>query len=106
MKKTETRNLIVPYECVRCPNEETIRENRTMSSFHKTNLGSFGENLTTDMDGFAHTTIAGWMSANVDFAGERMTRKQLRDWARGQATESREQLANANAGLAEWRAKS
>ena len=75
-----------------------------MSSFHKSNLGSFGENLTADMDGFVHTTISGWMSANVDFAGERMTSKQLRDWARSQATESREQVANANKGLAEWRA--
>ena len=75
-----------------------------MSSFHKSNLGSFGLNLTTDMDGFAHTTISGWMAANVDFAGEKMTREQMRDWAREQAAESRRQLAMAEEGLAEWRA--
>jgi len=76
-----------------------------MSSFHKTKLGRFGENLTADMDGYVHTTIAGWMSANVDFAGERMTRKQLRNWAREQAAESRKQLAQAEEGLAEWRSE-
>ena len=59
-----------------------------MSSFHRTNLGSFGENLTTDMDGYVHTTIAEWMAANVDFGSETMTRTQLRDWAREQAAES------------------
>jgi len=75
-----------------------------MSSFHKTNLGRYGENLTTDMDGFAHTTIAGWMTANVDFGSEKMTREQMRDWARSQAAESRRQLAQAKEGLAEWRA--
>jgi len=75
-----------------------------MSSFHRTNLGSFGHNLVTDVDGFAHTTIAGWMAANVAFAGQRMTREQMRDWARHQAAESRRRLALAEEGLAEWRA--
>lgn len=74
-----------------------------MSSFHATNLGRYGQNLTADMDGYVHTTIAGWMSANVDFAGEKMTREQLRDWARQQAAESRQQVADAEAALAEWR---
>jgi len=76
-----------------------------MSSFHKTKLGRFGENLTTDMDGYVHTTIAAWMAANVDFASEKMTREQMRDWARGQAAESRRQLAQAEEGLAEWRSE-
>ena len=75
-----------------------------MSSFHRTNLGSFGENLTTDMDGYVHTTIAEWMAANVDFGSETMTRTQLRDWAREQAAESRKQLAFAQRGVAEWQA--
>ena len=76
-----------------------------MSSFHKTSLGSYGQNLTTDMDGFAHTTIAGWMGANVDFGSEKMTREQMRDWAREQAAETRKQLALAEQGIAEWRAE-
>jgi len=74
-----------------------------MSSFHKTHLGRFGQNLTADMDGYVHTTIAGWMAANVDFGSTKMTREQLRDWARQQAAESRQQVADAEEGLAEWR---
>jgi hypothetical protein len=76
-----------------------------MSSFHKTKLGRFGENLTADMDGYVHTTIAGWMSANVDCGSETMTRTQLRDWAREQAAESRKQLVFAERGVAEWQSR-
>ena len=74
-----------------------------MSSFHKNNLGSYGANLTADMDGYVHTTIGEWMAANVDFGNAKMTREQLRDWAREQAAESRKQVADAERGLAEWR---
>lgn len=51
-----------------------------MSSFHKTNLGRFGELLPCDMDGYVHTTIVAWMSAPVDFGSEKLTRSELRDW--------------------------
>ena len=75
-----------------------------MSSFHKSYLGRYGENLTTDIDGFVHTTIAKWMAASVDFGSEKLTRTQRRDWARGQAAESRKQLTKNKAALAEWSA--
>lgn len=73
-----------------------------MSRFHQSNLGRFGHNLTADMDGYVYTTISEWMAANVDFGSETMTRRQLRDWARGQAAESRQQVADAERGLAKW----
>jgi len=74
-----------------------------MSSFHKTNLGRFGESLPCDIDGYVHTTIKGWMAANVDFAGQRMTQTELRDWAREQASEARNAVKQAEADLAGWR---
>lgn len=75
-----------------------------MSSFHATNLGSFGDSLPTDMDGYCHTTIADWMAAPVDFGSENLTRSELRDWARDTAAEARAALKKSEAGLAEWQA--
>ncbi len=74
----------------------------TTSSFHATNFGSFAGGLPTDMDGYCHTTIAGWMAAHVDFGSERLTRSELRDWAREQAAAARKAVAEANAALTEW----
>lgn len=73
-----------------------------MSSFHKTNLGRFGELLPCDMDGYVHTTIVAWMSAPVDFGSEKLTRSELRDWAREKAAETREAVKQAESGLSEW----
>jgi hypothetical protein len=54
------------------------------------------------MDGFVHTTICGWMSANVDFGGQKWTRADRLEWAREKAEETREALKLAEAGLKEW----
>jgi hypothetical protein len=72
-------------------------------TFHQSNLGQFGKCLPTDMDGYVHTTISGWMSAPIDWAGQRPLRAELREWARDKAAESRAAVKAAEAGLAEWR---
>ena len=75
------------------------------SSFHKSNLGSFGDSLPCDRDGYVHTTITGWMGAPRDGLDD-STASERRDWAREHAKAAREALARANAGLAKWRKES
>ena len=73
-----------------------------MAGFHKYNLGRFGESLYADMNGYVHTSIREWMTAPVDLGSEKLTRKQLRGWAKEQAAASRKQIALAEIGVAEW----
>ena len=73
-----------------------------MSSFHKTNLGSYGEIMKSDLDGFVHTTIGDWMAARVDLPT--MTHQQKLKWAKSLAAESRDGVAAAHAGMARTRA--
>jgi hypothetical protein len=47
-------------------------------SFHLSNLGSFGGNLTADIDGYVYTTISGVMSGRWD---GKMTREHAREIA-------------------------
>ena len=72
------------------------------SSFHKSNLGSFGESLPCDRDGYVHTTIAGWIDSPRDGLDD-STYSERRDWAREQAKATRAALKRANAALADWR---
>ena len=67
-------------------------------SFHISNLGSFGGNLTADMDGYVYTTISGVLSGRWD---GKMTRDQAREIARDNKVE----LAEAEAELAEWQTR-
>ena len=76
-----------------------------MASFHKTNLGRFGESLPTDMDGYCHTTIPEWMAAPVDFGFEKLTRSELRDWAREKASEARAAVKASEEALADWQSQ-
>ena len=80
-------------------------KNKYSFSFHKSNLGSFGESLPCDRDGYVHTTIAGWMGAPRDGIDD-STVSERRDWAREQANAARAALKRANAGLAMWRSES
>ena len=36
--------------------------------FHVSDYGTFGGGIPADMDGYAYTTQAGWMGANMDWA--------------------------------------
>ena len=75
---------------------------KSSSSFHKSSLGSFGDSLPCDRDGYVHTTIKGWMGAPRDGIDD-STSAERRDWAREQAKAARAALKRANAGLADWR---
>jgi hypothetical protein len=71
------------------------------NSYHKTDFGSFGDNLICDIDGFTYTTTSGWLlDANVDTWEVRDE-----DWAMRMAQESRDKIEEALAAGREWRKK-
>ena len=74
-------------------------------SFHITNYGSFGSNIPCDIDGFAHTTQAGWMGANIDEGGVRGSRKDRLGRCRALAARTKEAVKTADRGLAAWRSR-
>lgn len=63
-------------------------------SFHHTNFGSFGGILPTDNEGYVHLTVQGWIDAGYSRAD-----------ARERAQQAKEATREAEAKLAEWRAK-
>lgn len=76
-----------------------------VTSFHKSNLGAFGERLPCDMDGYVHLTASAWMSAPVDMSAEdRADAEWLAEWAEEQASATRDAVAAAEGRLAAWRA--
>ncbi len=84
-------------------NKTNKKERKTMDSFHKSNLGTFGTSLPCDMDGYVHRTAEAWKNARVDFAGEKMTDDQLDEWAQQMAAEAIEATEKAERALTEWR---
>ncbi len=74
------------------------------SSFHKSNLGDFGASLPCDIDGYVHTTIKGWMGANLDALTWRgYTYRQKRAACREMARDARVAVRAALKELGEWR---
>lgn len=74
-------------------------------SFHRSNLGSFGENLPCDMNGFVHMTAAAWKEAPVDMPrADRDDEDYMDEWSEEMAEKTREAVAAAEAGLADWQA--
>ncbi len=72
--------------------------------FHKSNLGSFGENLPCDLDGYVHTTAQGWMHARMDaMAWRGYTRADQYERCKELAAEAREAVKASEAALADWR---
>jgi len=74
-------------------------------SFHITNYGSFGGSIPRDIDGFAHTTQAGWMRANIDEGGMRNTRPVRLAHCKELATRTRDAVKAADRRLAAWRSR-
>jgi hypothetical protein len=75
------------------------------NSFHKSNLGSFGESLPCDMDGYVHLTAEAWMAAPVDIsAADRADDEYMQEWAEEKAEATRLAVAESEASLAEWQA--
>lgn len=74
-------------------------------SFHKSNLGAFGEHLSCDMDGYVHTTAAGWLAAPVDMpSADRDDAEYMQQWAEEQAQETRDAVAAAEEKSTAWQA--
>lgn len=73
-------------------------------SYHKTNLGKFGESLPCDLDGYVHTSAKGWMDARMDgmtWRGYSHAEKYER--CKEMAADARAALKESEAALAEWR---
>ena len=64
------------------------------TTFHATNYGLFGSALPTDTEGYCHLTVKGWRDAGYS------TQE-----ARELAARAKEAVREADAALAEWRAK-
>lgn len=64
-------------------------------SFHKSNFGQFGTSLPCDLDGYVHTSIAGWMRAPMDG-------HVTRDDARDLVARTRAAVRQAKKALGEW----
>lgn len=75
------------------------------TKFHASNYGRFSGGIPTDIDGYAYTTQAGWMHANMDWGtdGERGSRQYRLERCKELAAQTREAVKQADAELAEWR---
>ena len=77
----------------------------SVTSFHKSNFGAFGEHLPCDMDGYVHLTAEAWLSAPVDMSAEdRADAEWFAEWAEEQAETTRDAVAAAEERLAAWQA--
>jgi hypothetical protein len=74
-------------------------------SFHKSNLGQFGDHLPCDLNGYVHLTAEAWLSAPIDMpAADRNDAEYMQEWAESQAEATRQAVAEAEANMAEWQA--
>jgi hypothetical protein len=75
------------------------------NSFHKSNLGSFGESLPCDMDGYVHLTAEAWLAAPMDMSAEdRADEDYMQEWAEERAEATRLAVAESEAAVTEWQA--
>lgn len=73
------------------------------TSFHKSNLGQFGESLPCDLNGYVHLTAEAWLAAPVDMpAADRADAGYMQEWAESQAEATREAVAAAEESLRKW----
>ena len=73
------------------------------TSFHKSNLGTFGENLPCDIDGYVHLTAEGWINSRMDWGD--YTEEEIEDRSEELAENARKATEEAEKALAEWQAK-
>jgi hypothetical protein len=77
-----------------------------MSKHHKSNLGRFGEQLETDLQGYTYTTVGEWLTvADLDYQTSRDINEDpewAADWAREQAAAACAALDAANADAEAW----
>ena len=77
-----------------------------MSRHHKSNLGKFGEQLETDLQGYTYTTVGEWLTAaDLDYATARDINEDpewAAEWATEQAAAACAALDAANAAVEDW----
>lgn len=76
------------------------------TSFHKSNLGSFGTDLPCDLNGYVHTTAEAWLSSPMDIsASDRADEDYMAEWATGMAAQTIAAVAESEKALADWQSK-
>ena len=87
--------------------KQPLQKVRTMTtSFHKSNLGSFGDDLPCDLNGYVHTTAEAWLAAPMDISeSDRADDDYMASWAAERAEETRSAVAESEKALADWQAK-
>ena len=77
-----------------------------MSKHHKSNLGRFGEQLETDLQGYTYTTVGEWLTvADLDYQTTRNINEDpewAAEWASLQVAAARAALDAANADVEAW----
>ncbi len=77
-----------------------------MARHHKSNLGRFGEDLETDLQGYTYTTVGEWLTvADLDYQTTRDINEDpewAAHWATEQAFLACAALDAANAAAQEW----
>ena len=78
----------------------------TTTSFHKSNLGSFGTDLPCDLNGYVHTTAAAWLDAPMDISdSDRADADYMAEWAAEMAAQTIAAVAESEKALADWQEK-
>ena len=79
---------------------------KPMSKHHKSNLGRFGDQLETDLQGYTYTTVSEWLTvADLDYQTARDMNEDpewAADWAAEQAAAACAALDAANAAAEAW----
>ena len=77
-----------------------------MSKHHKSNLGRFGDQLETDLQGYTYTTVSEWLTvADLDYQTSRDISEDPQwaaGWASNQAAAACAALDAANAEAEAW----
>ena len=83
---------------------------KPMSRHHKSNLGRFGDQLETDLQGYTYTTVSEWLTvADLDYQTTRDINEDpewAAEWATEQAAAACAALDAANAAVEDWQVQS
>ena len=73
------------------------------ASFHKSNLGRFGDSLPCDLDGYIHLTAQAWMTAPMDWGTDgKPEGDELVEWANKMAFTAMSETNQAENQLEDW----
>jgi predicted DNA-binding protein (MmcQ/YjbR family) len=63
-------------------------------SYHISNLGMFGKNIPTDINGYIHLTKEDWMNAPMDGKVNEDMAEQLAEQSRNATQQSEKEISN------------